>query len=152
MYVSPWKRREMEGNDFSWYCRVARLFLFRVLFGLRSFRLRVVSPTSCSLTSEVASRTCRVTSLIAFAWSVAESLVRLMKSSTLDPGLNQTDSAKSYIWSAFAILTTRKTRRNCFVSTWRSVDQINCYFLVISWSMFFPHNLKFGELNLYTWS
>ena len=40
--------------------------------GLRSFRLRVVSPTSCSPTCEVVSRTCWVSSLTAFAWSVAE--------------------------------------------------------------------------------
>ena len=124
MYVSPWKRREMEGNDFSWCCIVAGLFLYRVLFGLRSFRLLVVSPASCSLTSEVASRTCWVSSLTVFAWSVAVSLVRLLKSSTFGPGLSQNDSATSYIWSAFAILTTRKTRRNCFVSTWRSVNKL----------------------------
>ena len=40
--------------------------------GLRSFRLRIVSPTSCSLTFEFVSRTCWVSSLTAFAWSVAE--------------------------------------------------------------------------------
>ena len=40
--------------------------------GLRSFRLRVVSPTSYSPTCEVVSRTCWVSSLTAFAWSVAE--------------------------------------------------------------------------------
>ena len=40
--------------------------------GLRPFLLRVASPTSCSLTSEVISRTCWVSSLTAFAWSVAE--------------------------------------------------------------------------------
>ena len=37
--------------------------------GLRSFRLRIVSPTSCSLTFEFVSRTCWVSSLTAFAWS-----------------------------------------------------------------------------------
>ena len=40
--------------------------------GLRSFRLRVVSPTSYSPTCEVVSRTCWVSSLTAFIWSVAE--------------------------------------------------------------------------------
>jgi len=40
--------------------------------GLRPFHLGVASPTSCSLTSEVISRTCWVSSLTAFAWSVAE--------------------------------------------------------------------------------
>ena len=137
MYVSPWKRREMEGNDFSWCCRVVRLFLYRVLFGVRSVRLLVVSPASCSLTSEVDSRTCWVSSLTAFGWSVAVSLVRLMKSSTFGPGLSQNDSATSYIWSAFAILTTRKTRRNCFVSTWRSVNKLLffSYFVVNIFSL-----------------
>ena len=36
--------------------------------GLRSFRLRFVSPTSCSLTSEVVLLTCWISSLTAFAW------------------------------------------------------------------------------------
>ena len=36
MYVSPWKRREMEGNDF-WCCTVARLFLYRVFFWFMVF-------------------------------------------------------------------------------------------------------------------
>ena len=39
---------------------------------LRSFRLRIVSPTSCSLTSEVFSLSCQVSSLTAFARLVAK--------------------------------------------------------------------------------
>ena len=58
-----------EGNFIFWECF---FFLECQINSLPLFRLRVVSPTSCSLTSEVVSLTRWVSPLTAFSWSVDE--------------------------------------------------------------------------------